>query len=55
MSYTGGLLRKKKETSLSGMKKLAKELNTRANDYNQKNILIMIDIGPDLGSEVKNY
>ena len=55
MSYTGGLLREKKETSLSGMKKLAKDLNTRANDYNQKNILIMIDIGPDLGAEVENY
>ena len=55
MSYTGGLLREKKKTSLNGIKKLAKDLNTRANDYNQKNILIMIDIGPDLGAYVENF
>ncbi len=55
MSYTGGLLREKKKTSLNGIKKLAKDLNTRANDYNQKNILIMIDIGPDLGAFVENF
>ena len=50
MSYTGGLLTEKKKTSLNEIKKLAKDLNTRADDYNQKNILIMIDIGPDLGT-----
>ena len=55
MSYTGGLLREKKKTSLNGIKKLAKDLNTSANDYNQKNILIMIDIGPDLGAYVENF
>ena len=55
MSYTGGLLRERKKTSLSGIKKLAKDLNTRANDYNQKNILIMIDVGPDLGTLVENF
>ena len=55
MSYTGGLLREKKKTSLNGIKKLAKDLNTSANDYNQKNILIMIDIGPDLGTLVDNF
>ena len=55
MSYTGGLLRERKKTSLSGIKKLAKDLNTRANDYNQKNILIMIDIGPNLGTLVENF
>ena len=42
MSYTGGLLTEKKKTSLNEIKKLAKDLNTRADDYNQKNILIMI-------------
>ena len=55
MSYTGGLLREKKKTSLNGIKKLAKDLNSRASDYNQKNILIMIDIGPDLGAYVDDY
>ena len=55
MSYTGGLLKEKRKTSLNGIKKLAKDLNTRADDYNQKNILIMIDIGPDLGTYVENY
>ena len=55
ISYTGGLLREKKKTTLSGIKKLAKDLNTRADDYNQKNILIMIDMGPDLGTYVENY
>ena len=55
MSYTGGLLREKKKTTLNGIKKLAKDLNTRANDYNQKNVLIMIDIGPDLGTFVQNF
>ena len=55
MSYTGGLLREKKKTTLNGIKKLAKDLNTRANDYNQKNVLIMIDIGPDLGAFVENF
>ena len=33
---------------------MAKDLNTRSKDYNQKNILIMIDIGPDLGTYVEN-
>ena len=55
MSYTGRLLREKKKNSLNGIKKLAKDLNNRASDYNQKNILIMIDIGPDLGANVDNY
>ncbi len=55
MSYTGGLLREKKKTSLNGIKKLAKDLNTRASDYNQKNLLIMIDIAPDLGTYVENF
>tara|TARA_B100000989_G_scaffold25361_1_gene16383 strand:+ start:4123 stop:5124 length:1002 start_codon:yes stop_codon:yes gene_type:complete len=55
MSYTGGLLREKKKTSLNGMKKLAKDLNTRSKDYNQKNVLIMIDVAPDLGSYVDDY
>ena len=55
MSYTGKLLRGKKKNSLYGIKKLAKDLNNRASDYNQKNVLIMIDIGPDLGANVDNY
>ena len=55
ISYTGGLLREKKKTTWSGIKKLAKDLNTRADDYNQKNVLIMIDMGPDLGTYVENY
>ena len=55
ISYTGGLLREKKKTSLNGIKKLAKDLNKRAKDYNQENVLIMIDSAPDLGSYVDNY
>ena len=55
MSYTGELLREKKKTSLNGMKKLAKDLNKRAKDYNQENVLIMIDNAPYLGSYVDNY
>ena len=55
MSYTGELLRKKKKTSLNGIKKLAKDLNKRAKDYNQENVLIMIDNAPYLGSYVDNY
>ena len=31
------------------MKALAMDLNKRADDYGMENILIMIDIGPDLG------
>ncbi len=55
MSYTGELLREKKKTSLNGIKKLAKDLNKRAKDYNQENVLIMIDNAPYLGSYVDNY
>jgi len=50
MSYTGGLLREKKETSLNKMKNLALNLNKKADEYGMENVLIMIDIGPDLGS-----
>lgn len=53
-SYAGGLFGRKKEISLKRMKELAVDLNKRANDYGMENILIMIDIGPDLGSEVDN-
>ena len=50
MSYTGGLLREKKEISLNKMKNLALNLNKKADEYGMENVLIMIDIGPDLGS-----
>ena len=55
MSYTGALLRKNKENSLYGIKNLAKDLNIRAKDYGMENILIMIDIGPDLANDVDNF
>ena len=53
-SYAGGLFGKKKEITLESMKALAMDLNKRAEDYGMENILIMIDIGPDLGSNVDN-
>ena len=52
MSYTGGLLNDKKKISLSSIKKLANGLNQRASDNNMENVLIMIDIGPDLAKEI---
>ena len=52
MSYTGGLLNDKQTISLSSIKKLANDLNQRANDNNMENVLIMIDIGPDLAKEI---
>lgn len=52
MSYTGGLLNDKKKISLSSIKKLANGLNQRARDNNMENVLIMIDIGPDLAKEI---
>jgi len=52
MSYTGGLLNNKKKISLSSIKKLANGLNQRASDNNMENVLIMIDIGPDLAKEI---
>ena len=52
MSYTGCLLNDKQTISLSSIKKLANDLNQRANDNNMENVLIMIDIGPDLAKEI---
>ena len=54
MSYNGKLLREKKRNSLYGIKKLANDLNKKADEFNMENILIMIDIGPDLGKRTKN-
>ena len=42
----------KKKISLSSIKKLANGLNQRARDNNMENVLIMIDIGPDLAKEI---
>tara|TARA_B000000557_G_scaffold196892_1_gene162182 strand:- start:632 stop:1414 length:783 start_codon:yes stop_codon:yes gene_type:complete len=54
MSYNGKLLRENKKNSLHGIKKLANDLNKKADEFNMENILIMIDIGPDLGKRTKN-
>ena len=54
MSYNGKLLRENKKNSLYGIKKLANDLNKKADEFNMENILIMIDIGPDLGKRTKN-
>ena len=54
MSYNGKLLREKKKNSLYGIKKLANDLNKKADEFDMENILIMIDIGPDLGKRTKN-
>ena len=37
------------------MQKLSKELLKRSDDYGIDNVLIMIDVAPDLGSYVDNY
>jgi sugar phosphate isomerase/epimerase len=55
MSYRGTLLRNNRGNKLNGIKNLAMDLNTRAEDYGMENVLIMIDIGPDLGNDVDNF
>ena len=54
MSYNGKLMRERRKNSLYGIKKLANDLNQKADEFNMENILIMIDIGPDLGKSTKN-